>query len=255
MLLHRLISLAIAACLSFGVGSASARADDITVFAASSLYDVLTDAGDTWQANTGNAVTFSFAATSTLARQIDAGAPADVFIAASADWMDTVTGRIIADSRVDVAGNALVVISGDMALLGAGLAAVVPDMNARLAMASVDAVPAGIYGKAALRAAGLWNDAVPFVVQTRNVRAALQLVRTGEARFGVVYLTDALGFDDVALVARFDPGTYPAIRYPAAALTDGHEAAARGFIAFLRSDAGQAIFARHGFAPPPDQAQ
>ena len=227
-----------------------ARAETVTVFAAASMKDALEDAATIWSDASGHDVVFSFAASSALARQIMQGAPADMFVSASADWMDQVeaSNLIIEGTRADIAGNRLVLVAAggppvDLAA-PAGILARLGDRP--LAMALVDAVPAGIYGKAALDSLGLWDRLAPRVAQTANVRAALRLVQIGEAPLGVVYASDALVAPELVIAATFPPESHPAIRYPAAVLRTAKAAEVADFLLFLRSVAGQEVMLAHG---------
>lgn len=224
-----------------------ALAETVTVFAAASLRDALGAVADAFEGRTGHAVTVSYAGSSVLARQIGFGAPADVFLSANTDWMDWLEARgaIAPDRRVPLLTNTLVLVASKPVVLDdiADLPAALGD--GRLAMALVDAVPAGLYGKAALTDLGLWDRLAPQVVQTDNVRAALALVALGEAAFGVVYATDAQAEPRVSLAARFPEDSHPPIVYPAVRLTEGD--AARAFMAFLQGEEAAAVFARFGF--------
>jgi molybdate transport system substrate-binding protein len=240
---------------ALGVGLAmcasAASADTVTVFAAASLQGPVEAVARSWQETTGHLVQISFAGTPQLARQIAAGAPADIFIAASADWMDALSenGVVRSASRVDIAGNSLVLVGhGQMppSDIATALAALKDD---RLAMALVDSVPAGQYGKAALEDLGLWDAVAPQVVQADNVRAALALVAAGEAPLGIVYATDARAEPRVSVVATFPAGSHPAIVYPAA-LTAGAVPAAQGLLDALAGPVGRAAFAAAGFSAP-----
>jgi molybdate transport system substrate-binding protein len=230
------------------------QADDILVFAPASLGGTLDRVVETFEGETGHEVTISYAGTSALAFQIRRGAPADIFISASTDWMDDIeaAGLIVPDTRRDVLANALVLVATENepveladlpALLGDG----------RLAMALTNAVPAGQYGREALEALNLWEDVAPRVVETDNVRAALRLVALGEAALGVVYQTDAIAEDAVSIVAQFPQETHRPILYPAALLSSS--AAATDFLDFLGSSDAQVIFVADGFAIPPGQAE
>ena len=240
--------------LSFWLFAAPAWAADLTVFVAASMGDVLGEAADVWEDQTGQHVTIAPAGSSVLARQIAAGAPADVFVSASPDWMDWLDeqGMIAPDTRRDLAANALVLIghgSGETRDMPADISALLPD-DTRLAMALVDAVPAGIYGKAALMHLGQWDAIAPRVAQTDNVRSALALVALGEAPLGIVYATDAASDDRVHVVARFPDESHPPITYPAAITADAPNSdAAQAFLEWLASAEGQALFARYGFVP------
>ncbi|WGW05778.1 molybdate ABC transporter substrate-binding protein [Tropicibacter oceani] len=232
----------------------TARAGEVTVFAASSLKTALDAIAPGFQQATGHGLTVSFAGSSVLARQIEAGAPADVFISASADWMDHLAaqGLIDAGSRRNLLGNSLVLIGQpqdapltDWADLPVRLG------QGRLAMALVQAVPAGIYGKAALDSLGLWDQLAPQVAQADNVRAALALVALGEAPLGVVYATDAQAEPQVSVLATFPAGSHPPIVYPAARI-QGSGAAAQDLLDYLNSAPARAVFADQGFALPED---
>jgi molybdate transport system substrate-binding protein len=244
---------AAAAWLALGMAP-TAWADEVVVFAAASMKTALDEVASLWQAETGIVVTVSYAGSSALAQQIIAGAPADIFISAASAWMDAVEGEglVVEGSRTDLLGNTLVLIAHgpdaapveiapgvDLAgLLGGG----------KLAMALVDAVPAGQYGKAALETLGIWDAVSPSVAQSDNVRAALALVSTGEAPYGIVYATDAAADDNVTIVGTFPADSHPPIIYPAALLTEAADEADRAFFAALRSDAARAAFERQGFA-------
>ena len=236
------------------LAAAPVRAADLYVYAASSLGDVLTDLGASWAQETGHTVVPVLGGSSALARQIIAGAPADVFLPASPDWMEAVEaeGRIVPGSRRTIAGNTLVLVSTgaqapaldltDPAALRARLG------NGRLAMALVDAVPAGQYGKAALTALGLWDGVADQVAQANNVRAALALVATGAAPLGVVYATDARAEPGVSVVAVFPDGSHPPILYPAAAVSGGQTDLALSFLDHLTNAEAVQTLSAYGFA-------
>lgn len=227
--------------------------DDLTIFAAASLGNALSDISQEWTAETGDQISVSLAGSSVLARQIQNGAPADVFISANVRWMDVLEndGLIDADSRFDLLSNSLVLIAYgskheqvniehgfDLSgMLGQG----------KLAMALVDSVPAGIYGRSALENLGVWKSVADKVAQADNVRAALALVATGNAPYGIVYATDAIAEDRVSVVGRFPETSHPPIIYPAAATAGGNSAAAARFLAFLRRENARAAFERQGF--------
>ncbi|MBS8228860.1 molybdate ABC transporter substrate-binding protein [Vannielia litorea] len=217
-----------------------ALAEGVTVFAAASLKGALDEVVAAWGAETGGEARISYAGSSALARQIAAGAPADVFISANPEWVDWLEAEGVALERVDFLSNSMVLISaaedpraGLDQLKGAD----------RVAMALVEAVPAGIYGKAALESLALWEAVAPRVVQADNVRAALALVALGEAPIGIVYATDALAEPRVRVVAAFPEDSHPPILYPAAALTE----AGAPLVEFLQGAEAAEIFARHGF--------
>lgn len=224
---------------------------EVTVFAAATLKTALDEIATGYSAGTGTAVTLSYAGTPALARQIEQGAPADVFISASVDWMDALAakGLIQPDSRRDLLGNRLVLIgpTGAAPLVLEDLAARLGE--GRLAMALVDAVPSGQYGKAALESLGLWEAVAPSVVQSENVRAALHLVALGEAALGIVYASDAVAEPRVTVLATFPESSHPRIIFPAAlTLTASPEAAA--FLDHLASPEAAEVFAANGFLVP-----
>lgn len=232
-----------------------ALADEVLVFAAASLETALELVAEEFEAETGNEVTASYAGSSVLARQIQAGAPADLFLSANRDWMDVLeeAGLVAADTRVDLLGNSLVLIgrAGDGA---PGVIAPGFDLAGRLdggslAMALLDAVPAGIYGKAALQKLGLWDEVAGSVAQAVNVRAALALVSSGAAPLGVVYASDARADDRVRVIARFPDDSHAPIVYPAAATVNA-KGAALDFLSFLQGDAARRIFVEQGFTLP-----
>ena len=245
---RRLFLLALAGLLPL-----PAMADEVVVFAAASLKTALDAVAADFTAQTGDTVTISYAGSSQLANQIIQGAPADIFISASVNWMDTVedAGLVDPGSRVNLLGNTLVLIAhGDIAALdivpGLDLAGLLGD--GRLAMALVDSVPAGQYGKAALETLGLWDGVEPMVAQADNVRAALALVALGEAPYGIVYATDAIAEPAVTVAGIFPADSHPEILYPSALLTGAEGPADRAFHDYLASDAADAIFAANGFA-------
>jgi molybdate transport system substrate-binding protein len=222
-----------------------ALAERVTVFAAASLKSALDDAIGRFEGN----VTVSYTATSSAARQIARGAPADIFLSASVDWMDWLAdkGHIVPATRRVLAGNRLVIVAsaGSPPITLADLPGHLGE--GRLAMALVDAVPAGQYGKAALTASGLWQDLAGRVAQTDNVRAALALVANGFAPYGVVYETDANAERRVTIVATIPEDRHAPIEYPAALTYRGNAPAARSFLDYLSSLDVQDIFRRHGF--------
>lgn len=252
-LLIRGLALAAAVCSG---SAASTQNETVTVFAAASLKDALDDIASTFEQHSGVDVVLSFAASSALARQIEFGAPADIFISASVDWMDHLSarGHIDDDSRFALAGNRLALVGREGAhgpleiseslnladLLGGG----------RLAMALTEAVPAGIYGKTALENLGLWQDVALQVAQTDNVRAALALVSLGAAPLGIVYATDAQAETTVSVIGLFPEDSHPPIRYPVARVSESQNVVADDFLRHLRSDGSRTILTAHGFLPP-----
>jgi molybdate transport system substrate-binding protein len=214
----------------------------------------LDEAAAAWMAETGHTVTISYAGSNQLARQIIAGAPADIFISAAVSWMDEVetAGLVVDGTRVDLFGNTLVLIAHGRNTVaveiepGFDLAGMLGDE--KLAMALVDAVPAGQYGKAALQNLGVWDAVAPSVAQSDNVRAALALVSTGEAPYGIVYATDAAADENVTIVGTFPADSYPPVVYPGALLTGAADTTDRAFLEALSSEAARAAFAGQGFA-------
>lgn len=227
-----------------------ALAADPVIFAAASMKTALDQIAADYAATGHGAPVISYAGSSALAKQIAAGAPADIFISASEDWMDKVEagGFVVEGTRRDLLGNTLVLVGHD-----AGTVALA-DLPAKLgsehlAMALVDSVPAGQYGKAALSALNLWDSLAPQVAQADNVRAALALVATGEAPYGIVYATDAAAEPKVHIAATFPAETHPAITYPVAQLKDGPAPAeAQDFLAFLGSETAVKVFEAQGFS-------
>ena len=235
----------------------SARADEppnLTVFAAASLKGALDDVAGAYAAAGHATPRISYAGTSALARQIEQGAPADVFISADAEWMDYVQQRNLIDpaTRRDLLGNALVLIepAGGTATLSldhsdAWSAAL---GEGRLAVARVDSVPAGKYARAALTALGVWPALEPRLAQTDDVRQALMFVARGETPLGIVYRTDARSGAEVRIVATFPADSHAPIVYPAAAVErEGASSERAAFLDFLRSEAAATIFRKHGF--------
>lgn len=246
--------LVIAGLAVLALGAAPAPRAPL-VLAAASLQESLDAAADQWARAGHPRPVISFAASSALARQIQAGAPADLFVSADEEWMDALaTKRLIAPgTRADLVGNRLVVIEP------AGRRSAVPlkgDRLARffgagpLAMADPDSVPAGKYGKAALIKLGAWDAVAPRVVRTENVRAALALVERGVAPFGIVYLTDARASAKVRVAGVFPATSHPPIVYPVARLASSTNPEAESFRRFLLSPRGRTIFAGFGFSAP-----
>jgi molybdate transport system substrate-binding protein len=240
------------ACLApFGV--ASAQTKDTVVFAAASLKNALDEIGAAWTRETGRRAVISYAASNALAKQIEAGAPADIFFSADLDWMDYAAskGLIKPESRVSLLGNALVLVapkgSTQQIVLQPGLNLAPILGSHRLAMGHVNAVPAGKYGKAALEQLGAWAGVKDRIAQTENVRAALLLVSRGEAPLGIVYRTDAMSDPNVGIVATFPENSHPPIIYPVALTKDSTHPEAAAFLAFLRSDKARPLFEKQGF--------
>lgn len=249
--------LAAALLITAAILPASASAGEVTVFAAVSMANVMAEIEEKFEAATGHDLVVSLAGSSALARQIQQGAPADIFISANAQWMDMLEadGLVEEGTRFNLLQNSIVLIAHgtDTARLTIGpdmdLADLIPGLlgEGRLAMALVDAVPAGIYGKAALENLGLWDAIESRVAQTDNVRAALALVATGEAPLGIVYATDAIAGDNISLIATFPADTHPPIVYPAADLSNRDTPQEALFLEFLRGPQAREAFERQGF--------
>jgi molybdate transport system substrate-binding protein len=248
-----LIALAIAAPWVPALPSTS-FADDVVVFAAASLKNALDDVVEHYEEATGRTVLISYAATSTLAKQIEQAAPADIFFSADMAWMDYLAQRelIQPETRHTLLSDSIVLIAPHDSDATLGIA---PGMDlvgllgedGLLAMANTEAVPAGKYGKAALQSLGVWSSVADRIVQADNVRAALTLVARGEAPAGIVYTTDALVEPGVRVLGTFPGDTHPAILYPIALTTDSSNPEAEALLEFLLSPAARPIFESQGF--------
>jgi len=254
-MVSRLSFLAGAAALAASVlaSTASFAQDKVTVFAAASLKNALDAVNTACEADVGEAVTISYAASSALAKQIEGGAPADIFVSADLDWMAYLSEKNLTkkDTEVKLLGNSIVLVAPadstaatdikenfDLAgLLGDG----------KLAMANVDSVPAGKYGKAALEKLGVWGSVGGKVAQAENVRAALALVSTGEAPLGIVYKTDAAADRKVKIVGTFPEGSHAPIVYPAAITAESKDADAAAFLKCMQSAKAKTLFEEQGF--------
>jgi molybdate transport system substrate-binding protein len=226
-----------------------------TVFAAASLKNALDAVAAGWREESGNKVVISYAATSALAKQIEQGAEADVFISADQAWMDYVAERNLIDpeTRFDLLANKLVLIApkdSELAPMTIGpnfpLAASLGE--GRMAMAGVDAVPAGKYGKAALQSLEVWDAVKDRIAQAENVRAALRLVSRGEAPLGIVYASDAKADPGVKVLGVFPEDSHPHIVYPAAQLARADSLGTGAFLQYLRTPEAKRQFEANGFA-------
>lgn len=229
------------------------RAADITVFAAASLQTALDRVAADWSAATGDTVTPVYDGSGRLARQIVQGAPADIFISASVEWMDELDAQQVLrpGSRRDILGNTLVLIAPVGSPQGDPLGDLLTSLgDGKLAIGNVDSVPAGQYGKAALTSLGQWDQVAPQIVQTDNVRVALALVSLGEAALGIVYASDAQADPGVQIVDTFAADSHPPIIYPAA-LTHDADPAALAFLDYLTTPPAQAVFIAEGFIGAP----
>ncbi len=226
---------------------------ELLVFAAASLTNALEDLGKTYQAETGQAVKFSFAASSTLARQVEAGAKPDVFVAADSDWADYLQNRNLLkpETRVNLLGNRLVLIapidSPAQLKISPNFALSAALGKGRLSIGDPDSVPAGKYARSALTALGVWNSVTDKLVLGDTVRSTLAFVSRGEAPLGIVYETDAFIDKKVRIVDVFPTNSHPTIVYPIALTTAARDGAGN-FILFLRSANSQAVFRKYGFA-------
>jgi molybdate transport system substrate-binding protein len=244
----------IAVCLAVQLALVSgASARDVVVFAAASLKNALDEASAAYQRETETKVLVSYAASSTLAKQIENGAPADLFISADLDWMNYLQqrGLIKAETRLTLLGNRLVLIApaDSTANIEIRPGFALADLlgNERLAMADPGAVPAGKYGKAALEKLGVWASVAARVAPAEDVRAALLLVSRHETPLGIVYATDAAADQGVRIVAVFPQDSHPPIVYPAAEVATGTNPAAAAWLAYLKSDRARPFFERQGF--------
>lgn len=247
-----------AVALAFGVMTPADAGDKqaVTVFAAASLKTALDDIAAAYQKQSAGSVTSSYAASSALAKQIESGAPADIFISADVEWMEYLKKKSLIEAASDKAllGNSLVLIAPADSSISLTIAKNFELAGAlgdgRLAVAGVTAVPAGRYAKAALESLGVWDSVSAKLAESENVRAALALVARGEAPLGIVYLTDAKAEPKVKIIATFPEETHPPVVYEAGIVKDSTnaEGAAR-FIKYLAGPEAKARFAKEGFKP------
>ena len=243
----------LAATFTLLMSTPSFAAERINVFAAASLKNALDAVSASWKADSAKETTLTYAASNALAKQIEAGAPADVFVSADLTWMKYLTDKdlIAKGSDVQLLGNEIVLVAPKDSKVdlkienGFKLADAVG--TGKLAMANVDSVPAGKYGKAALEKLGVWTSVESKVAQSENVRAALKLVDLGEAPLGIVYATDAKADAAVKVVGTFPTDSHAPIIYPAGIVTASKNADAAEFLKYLRSDKAKAIFEAQGF--------
>ncbi len=255
MVQKKRLAAAFAALLAIALigHSAAAQQNSITVFAAASMKNALDDVDAAFSKKAGVKVVASYDASSALIKQIEAGAPADVFLSADLNWMDYAAQKnlIKSETRVNLLGNTLVLIAPKDSKIGNVTIAPGFDLaklagDGRIATGDVKAVPVGLYAKAALEALGVWASVEPKMAMTANVRAALILVARGEAPLGIVYSTDAKVEPGVKVVGIFPDITHPPIVYPVAATVNAKPDTA-AYLAFLRSSAARTIFERYGF--------
>jgi molybdate transport system substrate-binding protein len=246
---------AVLALITAGVPS-HANAD-VLVFAAASLKNAMDDAVSAFERTGGDKINVSYGASSALAKQLEAAAPADMFVSADLDWMDYVQKRslIQTQTRKNFLGNRLVMVAPAASDINVDIAPNFPLAKllggGRLAMADPDAVPAGKYGKAALEKLGVWSTVEDKVARAENVRAALFFVARGEAPLGIVYATDAAAEKGVKIAGVFPENTHPPIVYPIALTSSSKNPAAAKFLAFLESSAATPLFQKQGFTVLP----
>jgi molybdate transport system substrate-binding protein len=254
-LMNRLAGLFLAFAVSLTPIHSPAAAHDrtLTVFAAASMKNALDEIDAAYTAKTGIKITVSYAASSALAKQIEQGAPADVFISADTDWMDYAIGKknINEPTRVNLLGNSIVLIAPkdskvDNVNIGSGFDLAKLAGDGKIATGDVKSVPVGKYAKAALEKLGSWQAAEPKFAMAESVRAALTLVARGEAALGIVYSTDAKIEPGVKVVGTFPADSHPAIIYPVAA-TATAKPETTDYLSFLRSTAAKTILEKYGF--------
>src|ERR1700753_2583320 len=255
LLTHRFAGLFIAFTILCGSAAPPAFAQDksLTVFAAASMKNALDDVNAAYTAKTGVRIAASYAASSVLAKQIEQGAPADVFVSADTDWMDYATAKkaINEPTRINLLGNSIVLIapkdsSINNVTIGPGFDLAKLAGAGKIATGDVNSVPVGKYAKAALEKLGAWDTAAPKFAMAESVRAALMLVARQEAVLGIVYSTDAKVEPDVKIVGTFPADSHPPIIYPVAATTSAGPRAAN-YLPFLPSQAAKTIFEKYGF--------
>jgi molybdate transport system substrate-binding protein len=245
------VTLAIGASILPFLARAEVKAP--VVFAAASLKDALDAVNAEWKKESGKEATISYAASSALAKQIEQGAPADIFVSADEDWMNYLADRklIKPETRFDLVGNKLVLIAPKDSKLTATISSGFPLASllgdGHLAMADTASVPAGKYGKAALEKLGVWDGVKDKIAQAENVRAALSLVSRGEAPLGIVYATDAKSDPKVKVLDTFPESTHAPILYPIAITAASSNAEAPSFLAYLKTAAAQTAFEAQGF--------
>src|SRR3984885_8468088 len=253
--MDRLVKLLFALAIVGGLSSPAAFAEEkaVTIFAAASMKNALDDVNAAYAAKTGVKVVASYAASSVLAKQIEQGAPADIFLSADTDWMDYATSKktINEPTRVNLLGNSIVLIAPkdsnvNNVTIGPGFDLAKLAGDGKIATGDVTSVPVGKYAKAALEKLGSWTAAEPKFAMAESVRAALILVARGEAVLGIVYSTDAKVEPGVKIVGTFPADSHPPIIYPVAA-TSTAKTEATDYLAFLKTSAAKAIFEKYGF--------
>lgn len=246
----------LAAVLSVSFAGHAVAAEKITVFAAASLTNALQEIATQYQEKSGVEVVSSFASSSTLARQIEQGAPADLFISADQQWMDDAVAKksMIDDTRFTLLGNDLVLVAPRSASAQAVTIGEKTDWKSllkgeRLAVGDPDHVPAGIYAKEALQKLGAWDTLSPVMARANNVRAALALVERNETPYGIVYGSDAVASSKVQVVGTFPESSHKAVEYPMAIVKDHNGKAVSAFYDYLKGPEAAAVFKHYGFTP------
>ena len=246
--------LGAAAALALGLSALTARADDVVVFAAASLTNALNEIGESFTVKTGHAIKPSYAASSALAKQVEQGAPAQVFASADLKWVDYLTEKKLVnpDTRFNLLGNTLVLVAPADSKVGHIDLSAKTDIAAlagsgRIATGNPDSVPVGLYFKQAMERAGQWAAVAPKVAAADSVRAALAFVERGEVPFGVVYATDAAISKKVKVVGTFPDTMHDPIVYPFALIAGNETAAAKAFLDFIRTNESKGVFAKYGF--------
>ncbi|AKJ41949.1 molybdate ABC transporter substrate-binding protein [Pragia fontium] len=247
---------AVVALLTASLFQTAAAAEKVTVFAAASLTNALGEIATEYQKKTGVEIKSSFASSSTLARQIEQGAPADLFISADQQWMDYVIDKKLMDdkTRVTLLGNDLVLVAPLNSPLKHVNVNKVTDWSSllkdsRLAVGDPDHVPAGIYTKQALTYLGTWDQLAPKMARANNVRAALALVEREEAPLGIVYGSDAVASKKVKVVGIFPEESHLPVEYPMATVKDHSTPVVEAFFKYLATPEASAVFERYGFSP------
>ncbi len=247
-------SLALGAALTISVAGQAVAAEKVTVFAAASLTNALQEIASQYKKEKQVEVVSSFASSSTLARQIEAGAPADLFISADQKWMDYAVEKstIQTETRVNLLTNSLVVVAPKASEQAVFTISEKTDWLAllkggRLATGNPDHVPAGIYAKEALTKLGAWNTLEPKLAPAEDVRGALALVERAEAPLGIVYGSDAVASKGVSVVATFPEDSHKKVEYPMAVVKDHQNATVEGFYNYLKGPEAAAVFKRYGF--------
>jgi molybdate transport system substrate-binding protein len=251
----RLIAAAALVAVALPFPSAFAQEKSLTVFAAASLKNALDDTNSAFSKAIGIKVVVSYAATPALIKQIEQGAPADVFVSADLQWMDYAAAHnlIKLDTRINLLGNKLVLIASknsklDKVEISNGFDITKLAGDGRIAVADVKAVPAGLYAKAALQSLGAWAAAEPKLAMAENVRATLAFVARGETPIGIVYETDAKVEPNVKIVGVFPESSHPPVTYPVAATAESINPAVARYLNFLRTPTAKTIFERYGFS-------